>query len=171
MKVTASKTSLLGACGEHFVMGELLRRDMIAALAPQGVPNMDIVVTDVLGNTLSAIQVKTRRAKGADGGWHMRPKHETLVSPHLFYVFVDLGVEAAEEAKYWIIPSDKVAKVIYQSHRAWLARPGKNGHVRKDSSVRRLLPDYTKAFLPDLCPYPMGWLDEYSESWHRLASR
>src|SRR3546814_5267743 len=44
-----SATSLTGAAGEHFVMSELLRRGMIAALAPAGVPNCDIVVTDDIG--------------------------------------------------------------------------------------------------------------------------
>lgn len=163
-----SSTSLIGACGEHFVMAELLRRDKIAALAPQGAPNMDIVVTDIYGHTLSALQVKTRRAIGADGGWHMRPKHENLSSPKLFYAFVDLGLKAAEEPKYWIVPSLNVAEVIKESHQAWLSRPGKNGHVRKDSSVRRLLPDYTKAWAPDLCPYPKGWLDMYFDAWGLL---
>lgn len=163
-----STTSLLGACGEHFVMAELLRRDKIAALAPQGAPNMDIVVTDVDGHTLNALQIKTRRAKGADGGWHMGPKHEGIYNPRLFYVFVDLGLNASEEPKYWIVPSRKVAEVIKRSHQAWLTRPGKNGHVRKDSSVRRFLPDYSKAWAPDPCPYPLGWLDKYYDAWSSL---
>ena len=42
-----SQSTLLGAAGEHHVMAELLRPGYIAALAPQGVPNADIVVTDV----------------------------------------------------------------------------------------------------------------------------
>lgn len=42
-------STLLGAAGEHHVMTELLRRDFIAALAPHGVPNVDIVVTDIEG--------------------------------------------------------------------------------------------------------------------------
>jgi hypothetical protein len=47
MSESNSDTSLLGAAGEHFVMSELLRRGYIAALAPRGAPNADIVVTDV----------------------------------------------------------------------------------------------------------------------------
>jgi hypothetical protein len=45
----ASQSTLLGAAGEHHVMAELLRRGHIAALALQGVPNADIVVTDIEG--------------------------------------------------------------------------------------------------------------------------
>ncbi len=42
----ASNSTILGAAGEHYVMCQLLRRDLIAALAPTGVPNADIIVTD-----------------------------------------------------------------------------------------------------------------------------
>jgi hypothetical protein len=63
-----SKSTLLGAAGEHYVMCQLLRHSFIAALAPVGVPNADIVVTDEIGDRLFAIQVKTRNDKGKDGG-------------------------------------------------------------------------------------------------------
>jgi hypothetical protein len=52
-----SQSTLLGAAGDHHVMTELLRRGYIAALAPQGVPNADIVVTDVEASRLCSIQV------------------------------------------------------------------------------------------------------------------
>ena len=74
----ASASTLLGAAGEYYVMSQLLRRGFIAALAPVGVPNADIIVTDDLGDRLCAIQVKSRRDIGADGGWHMRPARDVL---------------------------------------------------------------------------------------------
>jgi hypothetical protein len=40
-----SQSTLLGAAGEHYVLCQLLRRGYIAALAPIGVPNADILVT------------------------------------------------------------------------------------------------------------------------------
>jgi hypothetical protein len=43
----SNDSTLLGAAGEYYVMAELLRRGFIAALAPQGVPNSDIVVTNL----------------------------------------------------------------------------------------------------------------------------
>jgi hypothetical protein len=163
-----STTSLLGASGEHFVMAELLRRDLIAALAPQGAPNMDIVVTDVTGESLCGVQVKTRRKLGADGGWHMRLKHENLVSDKLFYCFVDLGLNALDDPEYFVVPSKVVAKAIKGSHQVWLSNPGKNGHIRKDSSMRRFLPDYSNVFSPKKCPYPSGWLEKYRDAWALL---
>lgn len=49
---------------------------MIEALAPQSIPNADIVVTDEIGDRLCAIQVKTRRNTGSDRDWHVKTKHE-----------------------------------------------------------------------------------------------
>jgi hypothetical protein len=98
-----SATSLTGAAGEHFVMSELLRRGMIAALAPAGVPNCDIVVTDDIGDRLCAVQVKTRLGKGADRGWHMSKKHEQLSSPSLFYCFVDFGTVTGEQPFTYVV--------------------------------------------------------------------
>ncbi len=37
----------LGAAGEHYVMAELLRRGLVAVKAREGVPNFDIVITDL----------------------------------------------------------------------------------------------------------------------------
>jgi hypothetical protein len=71
------------------VLSELLRRNYIAALAPTGVPNADIVVSDMAGTRLCSMQVKTRRGVGADCGWHMKAKHEQLRGDRLFHCFVD----------------------------------------------------------------------------------
>lgn len=114
----ASATSLLGAAGEYFIVSELLRRGYIAALAPQGVPNTDIVVTDLTGHRLCTIQVKSRLDKGSDGGWHMRPKHEDLTSERLFYCFVDFGKSVEDRPDVFIMPSHVVAHVLKTSHQA-----------------------------------------------------
>jgi hypothetical protein len=81
-----SKSTLLGAAGEHYVLCQLLRRGYIAALAPIGVPNADILVTDIDGQRLVAIQVKTRRNIGSDKGWHMKPSTSGLFQILFFIV-------------------------------------------------------------------------------------
>ena len=163
-----SQSSLLGAAGEHYVMAELLRRDYIAALAPQGVPNADIVVTDVEGSRLCSIQVKTRRDIGSDGGWHMKEKHERIRGDRLFYCFVNFGKTFDAQPKVHVLPSSLVADVLTQSHQKWLATPGKNGQPHQDSPMRRLLPDYTRIFGRANNPYPLGWLDSYRDAWPLL---
>lgn len=165
----ASATSLLGAAGEHYILCELLRRGHIAALAPQGVPNTDIVVTDMTGHRLCTIQVKSRLNKGRDGGWHMRPKHEDLVSERLFYCFVDFGDSVEDRPAVFVMPSDVVAHVVRDSHRTWLSTPGAKGQKRKDSSVRRLLPDYTSVYRPNQTAFGPGWMEPYRNAWHILG--
>ncbi len=111
-----SQSTLFGAAGEHYVLCQLLRQQYIAALAPQGVPNADIIVSDILGDKLCAIQVKTRNNKGADGGWHMKKKHETILSPHLFYCFVDFGDGIEDLPQCYIVPSQVVADVLKEGY-------------------------------------------------------
>lgn len=164
-----SQSTLLGAAGEHHVLSELLRRGYIAALAPLGVPNADIVVTDMDGQRLSAIQVKTRRDIGADKGWHMKAKHEQLTGTSLFYCFVDLGSSLEDRTITYVIPSKVVATVLRESHAHWLKTPGKQGWAHKDTEMRRFLPDYTRVFGSDHPHYGQGWIDPYKGAWHLLG--
>ena len=159
-------STVLGAAGEHYVMSLLLRHGYIAALAPVGVPNCDIVVTDDIGDRLCAVQVKTRVEKGSDGGWHMSEKHEGISSSGLFYVFLDFGKTLTDPPVSYVVPSAVVADVVARSHATWLSQPGKRGQERKDSNMRRFLPDYNKMGLD--IGAGQGWLDQYRENWSLL---
>lgn len=161
-----SATSLTGAAGEHFVMSELLRRGMIAALAPAGVPNCDIVVTDEIGDRLCAVQVKTRLGKDIDRGWHMRRKHEELTAPSLFYCFVDFGVAEDESPVTHVVPAAVVAECLAENHRVWLEQPGAKGQSHNDNDMRRFKPDYSNLRTDK---YQDGWLDAYRGAWHLLG--
>lgn len=160
-------STILGAAAEHYVMCQLLRQGKIAALAPAGVPDADIIVSDRVGSALSAVQVKARRDIGSDGGWHMKAKHETMARDLLFYCFVDFGRSLSDAPKCWVLPSARVGEALATSHRGWLGKPGKGGVARKDSDFRRLLPHY-----PDMDGDPAlstGWLDQYREAWQLIA--
>jgi hypothetical protein len=164
-----SQSTLLGAAGEHYVLCQLLRRGYIAALAPLGVPNADILITDTDGERLVAIQVKTRRNIGTDKGWHMKPKHERLISDSLFYCFVDFGDGFEDRPQTYVVPSRVVAAAIRDSHQHWLKTPGVRGQAHKDSQVRRFLPDYTKVFGEGHALYGVNWIDKYWEAWDSLG--
>jgi hypothetical protein len=160
--------TILGAAAEHYVMCQLLRRGKIAALAPAGVPDADIIVSDRVGSTLAAVQVKARRDIGSDGGWHMKAKHETMARDLLFYCFVDFGRALADAPKCWVLPSSVVANTLVATHKAWLATPGKNGRPHQDHDMRRLLPHYS--FLSHDHNFANGWLDRYLEAWDSILS-
>ena len=165
-RLEGGSPTILGAAGEHYAMCQLLRRNMIAALAPSGVPDADIIVSDRLGSALAAIQVKTRRDLGSDGGWHMKRKHEDMARPLLFYCFIDFGSSLQDQPKGWVVPSTVVADVLRLSHRKWLATPGKKGTPHNDHDMRRFLPDYSHLGMEE---HGAGWLDTYLEAWSTIA--
>jgi hypothetical protein len=154
----ASQKTLLGAAGEHHIMTELLRRGYIAALAPRGAPNVDIVVSDVHGTSLCSIQVKTRRDLGSKGGWPMSAKHEKVRGDRLFYCFVNFGGTSDAKPIVYVLPAAVVAEVLAAAHRKYLSTPGKNGQP-KESTMRFLYPDNPNN------PEPKGWLDRYLNAW------
>lgn len=163
-----SNSNILGAAAEHYVMCQLLRRNMIAALAPAGVPDADIIVSDRVGSALAAVQVKARREIGRDGGWHMKAKHETISRALLFYCFVDFGYEIRTTPRCWVVPSSAVATVLRVTHEVWLSQPGKNGKPHNEHNMRRLLPHYPR--MKGAAGYSNGWLDPYLEAWESIAS-
>ncbi len=161
MEVAKVNSRVLGAAAEHFVMCQLLRRNMIAALAPAGVPDADIIVSDMIGSSLAAIQVKARR-EGADGGWSMKAKHEKIERDLLFYCFVDFGPSLCDATRTWVVPSKVVADTVTLSHMAWMATPGAKGQPHNDTQMRRFLPKYKFDVMPN---HRDGWLDQYAEAW------
>ena len=164
-------TSLIGASGEHYVLFRLLSMGYIAGLAPDGAPNADIIMTNVETKKSIAIQVKTRLQRGNDNGWHMKAKHEDIQEDNLFYCFVDIPDDLNSVPNIYIIPSKIVAKALYEVHRVWLAIPGRNGRMHKDTEMRRLLPDYSRTIRvedPIIKKYSNGWIEKYKENWDIL---
>lgn len=140
----------------------LYRQGMLGSLAPPGSPTVDVLVLSPDQSVIASLQVKTR-TYGADKGWHMSIKHETIIEPRLFYAFVDLEPELPVT---YIVPSEVVADVLRKSHRAWLSTPGAKGQQRNDNVMRRVKPTY-----PDPWPdYSDTWLDEWRERWDLLAA-
>lgn len=127
---------------------------------------MDILIADQGGNRLFSIQVKTRTVMGGDGGWHMHKKHETIKGDRLFYVFVDLGKPEGEAPDYYVIPANKVADVVRESHQAWERNPGRRGQQRSQNNpMRRIMPDYSRNYTNEAPQYTLGWMDDYRNAW------
>ena len=165
-KPNSVNSTILGAAAEHYVMCQLLRQGKIAALAPAGVPDTDIIVSDRVGSQLAAIQVKARRDIGSDGGWMMKAKHETIDRELLFYCFVDFGNSLSDLPKCWVLHSSVVARTIAAYHKAWLVAPGRGGSQHKETDMRRLLPHYQ--LLADDPAFADGWLDIFRDAWELI---
>jgi hypothetical protein len=157
-----SESNFAAEAGEHYVLFRLYRQGVLAGQAPRGTSAVDLLVQRP-DRTSVEVQVKTRAKHAADGGWHLRAKHETMKRPRLLYAF--LNVEDPLNPVAYVVPSAKVAEVISNTHRVWLKTPGKGGKAHKDSDVRRLCPSYGNLDVP----YQEGWLEEYRERWDLIV--
>jgi hypothetical protein len=99
----------------------------------------------------------------------MHVKHESLVSDSLLYAFVDFGRDQDAAPSCFIVPSDVVASAVRDAHVKWLMTPGKGGKSRKDSKLRRFLPDYERKGLS--IGRGSGWLEVYRDAWNRIEAR
>ena len=61
-RIKSGEGVLIGNAGEYYVMGELLKRGVIAALAPRNTPSFDILARD-RENRIVSIRVKTKSAE------------------------------------------------------------------------------------------------------------
>lgn len=121
-----------GITGEYLVAAELSRRGFIASLTQRNTHGIDILASSSDRTRQVAIQVKCDQTQGSE--WMLSPKAETLSSPTLFYVFVRLHDGGTPE--FFVVPSADVAIFTRESHRAWLAKPGRNGQPHRDNSIR-----------------------------------
>ena len=60
-RIKAGEGSLIGNAGEYYVVAELLKRSVVAALAPRNTPSFDILA--IKGNRSARIRVKTKSAE------------------------------------------------------------------------------------------------------------
>lgn len=162
---------MMGAAGEHYVMAELLRRGFIAALAPAGAPNMDIIVSDRFGASLAAIQVKTT-GRGDANDWMFSERHEGIRSDRLFYALVNFGATFSSTPQVFVLPASLVADACETSHRIWLSIPKKTKlGTPKGGSVRRLMDDYGRLLAGSVEKHRFvaGWLEPYRNAWGLLG--
>jgi len=157
---TKISTSLVGAAGEHFVMYELYRRGIMVGQPPQGVADVDLLVLDEKAKVVKSLQVKTS-SKGSKIGWIMKSKHENLVSPQLWYVFVGMEIE---KPVCYVLPSKVVAQFVKISHSAWLKMPTVKGGSHNDSDLRKIS-NKSSISVPG---FPDGWMDKYEGRWDLL---
>ena len=122
-----------GVAGEYFVAGELSRRGYVASITLRNTRSIDILASNEDATKSVGIQVKT--SKGRSASWMLSKKAETLVGDNLFYVFVRLPAEGMPE--FYVVPRNEVARQVRESHREWLATPGRAGQQHVDSDVRK----------------------------------
>ena len=161
--LTTKKTDtvLIGAAGEHLVLSRLYSERVLASFAPPKFPDVDILVNPIDGGSSRWVQVKSTETTGLARGWLMKDEHLKLVSPKLFYCFVELK---SKPQNIFVIPSSVVAKVLTEADKAYMKKPKLDGSNRTTHSHRMLKP----TFLVDIPSAPDGWMNKYLEKWDLL---
>lgn len=156
--------NLRSLAGEFAVLSQLALRGIDANLTLGHTKGVDILASDARRNSLFRIEVKTRFQRpvtksplfGNNMEWRMSKKHESIVDHSLFYCFVDISGEK-NVSRFFILPSDKVAKYVREQHVAYL-----KAHPKcKDNDLRvfRLaVDDHATTFPPLLAR-------DYEDCW------
>lgn len=131
--MTKLSTIQTGIAGEYFVAAELTRRGWVASLTLRNTRGIDILVSNDDATKSVGIQVKTKQ--GSQPAWLMNKKAECDIAENLFYVFV--LIDALDAPQYYVVPRSIGATFVRNSHKEWLAAPGKSGQPHIDTDMRQ----------------------------------
>lgn len=125
--VKKTPTKFIGNAGEHYVMGELLKRQILAALTPRDTPGIDILASN--NGKTARIRVKTK-SEGMKV-WHWNTKKDGTIFLDLqeqgdFVVLVNLALNV-QDMEFFVIPTNLVEQLLIRIHQEWLITPGKKG--------------------------------------------
>ena len=138
-KIKDGLGSLIGNSGEHYVMAELLKRGIIAALAPRNAPGFDILATNPEGTV--RIRVKTKSEQY--DAWQYVVKKDGDIFRYLqetgdFTILVHLA-DDVKEMRYFIIPTKVINSWLIEDFEEWLRTPGRGGRMHSKDNTKRNL--------------------------------
>ena len=155
-RIKSDEGTLIGNAGEYFVVAELLKRGVIAALAPRNAPAFDILAT----NQEKTVRIRVKTKTEAYDVWQWSVKKDGSIFRHLqsgddFTVLVNLTNET-KDMKYFILPTSVVNDWLVADFKKWLSAPGKNGRPHASDNPKRNL-EFTKS-ADKLEPYRNKWV-------------
>lgn len=156
-KIKEGFGSLIGNAGEYYVVAEMLKRGLIAALAPRNAPGFDILATNPLSGKTVKIRVKTK-SEEYDVWQFMAKKDGRIfkfgIDEEDFTVLVNLAMDV-KNLRYFIVPTQKLNDWLEECWEDWLRTPGKNGRPHSPTNPKRNLP--YKKFESELLHYENHW--------------
>ena len=153
----------IGNAGEYYMAARLSAENFVATITLGRAENYDILALSPKGRSIK-LSVKARFQKEASA-FTLGEKAEQHHDKDFFYAFVRLH-EFKQEPEFWIIPSKRVAEVVGNAHKKWLATPGKKNQQRNDSSLRKLPIEVTKG---EKSLYPPNWGAELQKYYMTLG--
>ena len=138
-RIKAGEGTLVGNAGEDYVMAELLKRGVIAALTPRNAPAFDILATK---NGMDArVRVKTKSEDYDIWQWNAHKDgtiFRLLGEERDFTILVNLAAKI-EELSFYVVPTKKLSAWLSKEHEQWLQTPGKDGRKHSDENRKRHL--------------------------------
>ena len=118
----------ISLAGEFAVLSQLALRGYNANMTLGNTKSVDILLADPRTGKMFKIEVKTHYRNspehsalfGHNLGWVMSQKHEGIIDPNLYYVFVNIRNDTGL-FRFFIIPSNIVAKYVKEQHEYWLS--------------------------------------------------
>jgi len=138
-KIKSGLGTLIGNAGEYYVVAELLKRGIIAALAPRNAPAFDILA--MLGSKTVQIRVKTKSEEYDIWQWSAKIDgviFRDLSSSNDYTVMVNLTLDH-HKMDYFIVPTSQLDSWLDQDYQTWLRTPGKKGQPHNPTNPKRNL--------------------------------
>lgn len=138
-RIKSGEGTLIGNAGEYYVAAELLKRGVIAALAPRNAPAFDILAAK--GKRTVRIRVKTKSAEYTDWQWMVKKDGQIfrdLGKKDDFTVLVNLTRETKDLA-FFVVPTFQLNNWLVDDFKNWVRTPGKNGRPHDPSNKKRNL--------------------------------
>ena len=154
-RIKAGEGLLIGNAGEYYVMAELLKRGIIAALAPRNTPSFDILATK--RNQSVRIRVKTKSNEYSEWQWSIKKDGNIFrdLSEYGDYtVLVDLAMET-KDLQFYIVPTHKINAWLKRDFNKWVETPGRAGRPHNPTNKKRNLSQ--KAYAEALNNYLNQW--------------
>lgn len=160
-KIKAGLGSLIGNTGEHYVIAELLKRDIIAAQTPRNAIAFDVLATN--GKRTVKIRVKTKSAQYDHYQWNAKDDgsiFKMLGKKDDYIVLVNLK-HGNERPDFYVVPTIVIDKWLRSDFDKWVNTLGAKGQQRsRDNKGRHL--EYHK-YVDALKKYQDAWESMFYE--------
>jgi hypothetical protein len=134
--------------GEYYIASVLSAENFITTITLGRAEKYDILALNPSGKMFK-ISVKTRFQEKADRFILSEVENS---ADNYFYAFVCLN-EFKSQPQFWIVPSDRVKKIISIAHKDFLNKKNRKGEYHKDSKIRNF-------WVIKKVTYPEGWEEE-----------
>ena len=158
-EIKRGRGTIIGNAGEYLLVGELLKRGIVAAPAPRNTTGFDVLAAT--GQNSCNIRVKSKTPAATSWVWMCgKDENRTIFKGMLdegdFTVLVDLkGYDDPPE--YFILPTRLLNENLKERFRAWVESPGRGGRQRNPDS---------RMFRVDVPKVPTDWLHNYHRAWY-----